>query len=59
MLTNDMRIMDNKTENVAEKIIDALIDVKAYPESGYGSVTINIQNHLIVNMEKKESLKLK
>lgn len=41
-----------------DKILKQLKEARIYPESGYGSVTINVQGHKIVNVEKKESIKL-
>lgn len=43
----------------AEKsIIEIFKTLQLYPASGYGSLIINIQSDKIVNIEKKESIKL-
>ena len=38
--------------------IEVLKKLDLIPQSGYGSVTINFQNFKIVNVDKKESMKL-
>lgn len=43
---------------IEESILKPLRAIKAYPESGYGSIVLNIQGHKIINLEKKESIKL-
>lgn len=44
-----------KQEN---EIVEALKKTKAVPESGYGSALITFHGGRIVNIEKKESIKL-
>ena len=38
--------------------IEVLKKLDLMPESGFGSVTINFQNFKIVNVDKKESIKI-
>ena len=39
-------------------LTDILTKLNLVPSSGYGSITINFQNFKIVNVDKKESVKL-
>lgn len=41
-----------------DELISMLKATHAYPESGYGSVTVNLQGHKITHIEKKESIKI-
>ena len=50
----DLKKLDTK---ICE-LISILKTTHAYPESGYGSVTVNLQGHKITHIEKKESIKI-
>lgn len=54
-----MDVLNKEQDKDKDKeILNLLKGKKAYPESGFGSVTVNLQNHKITHLEKKETIKI-
>ncbi|MCR4293635.1 MAG: DUF2292 domain-containing protein [Candidatus Kuenenia sp.] len=50
--------LDKEQEQEKDKeMLNLLKGKKAYPESGFGSITVNLHNHKITHLEKKETIK--
>lgn len=52
-----MDVLD-KEQDKEQEILNLLKKKKVYPGSGFGSVTVNLQNHKITYIERKEHIRI-
>lgn len=47
-----------KQKPLEERMVEAMKEAKAYPESGHGEIKIVLQSHKVVCIKKEETIKL-